>query len=425
MGNSLNEVLYILQSDKALESIVYNEMGRCIDVIGKLPWERGHTGWKNSDISYLELYIGQKYGIYVSKRYREVLEGFYSANRPYHPIKKYLEKLHWDGVERVEKVIIDYLGAEDSDYVRSVTKKALVAAIARVYQPGIKYDNMLILCGPQGIGKSTLWKKLAKDWYSNSITLSDMKDKTAAEKLQGVWFMEVSELAGIKRTDVEIVKSFLSRTDDQYRPPYAQYVESHPREGIIVGTTNSTNGFLRDITGNRRFWPVITSKQKEKDVWNMEDATIDQIWAEAFEIFLTGERLYLDEEIEAVAYKMQKDMMEEDVRQGIVEDYLESPLPSEWEQLNLSEKRRYMDSVWEGNIAEGYSKREKVCLLEIWCECFKKERQDMKKSDAYELESILHQIGGWEIYKGSTSGKTRIPGYGVQRTFVRKKGDEL
>jgi len=421
MGISLDRVLNILEEDNELKTIVYNELEQCLDVIGELPWIRKHAGWKNSDISYLEFYIEQHYGIYVPIKCREIMEGFYAAKRAYHPIKQYLESLHWDGTERVEALLIDYLGAEDTKYVRDITKKTLTAAIARVYQPGIKFDHMLVLCGPQGIGKSTFWQKIARGWYSNSITLSDMKDKTAAEKLQGIWFMEVSELAGIKGMDVEIVKSFLSRTDDRYRQPYAQCVESHPRNGIIVGTTNSTNGFLRDITGNRRFWPVITSEQRNRTVWELDDETIEQIWAEVFEIYLSGEKLYLDEDVERMAYKIQQEMMEEDVRQGIVEDYLERMLPEKWEKLNLAERRLYLDTTSEEmSIQEGYIKRDKVCLLEIWCECFNRERQDMKKSDAYELESILKQIGGWELYKGSASGKLRIKGYGVQRTFIRK-----
>lgn len=426
MSASLDEIVNVLQNDQALSAIVYNEMCHCLDVKGELPWKRAYAGWRNSDMAYLELYIEQEYGICVPMKWRELLEGFYSANKSYHPIKKYLESLQWDGTERAEKIMVDYLGAEDSEYVRKVTRKTLIAAVYRVYQPGIKFDNMLVLCGPQGIGKSTLWKKLAKNWYSNSIAISDMKDKTAAEKLQGVWFMEVSELAGIKKVDVEIVKSFLSRADDQYRPPYAQYVESHPRSGIIVGTTNSTNGFLRDITGNRRFWPVVTSEHRKKSVWDLNETIIDQIWAEVFEMFLSGEELFLDEGMEMAALKVQRDMMEEDVRQGIIEEYLEVFLPENWNNLSPIERKTYLSSIRNDvNRPEGYAKRKKVCLLEIWCECLGREREDMKKSDAYEIEGILHQIGGWGVYRGNTSGKTRVPGYGVQRTFVRTEGDEL
>ena len=171
-----------------------------------------------------------------------------SVERLYHPIKNYLSALKWDGVERLDTLLVDYLGAEDTPYVRAVTRKTLVAAVARIYRPGTKFDSILVLNGSQGIGKSTLFSKLGGSWYSDSLSISDMKDKTAPEKLQGYWILELGELAGIKKMDVETVKSFITRTDDKYRQSYGVSVESHPRSCIIVGTTNSDGGFLRDIT---------------------------------------------------------------------------------------------------------------------------------------------------------------------------------
>lgn len=419
MEYSTRKFMNILKEDKALEPIVFNEMSCCLDVKGKLPWNRTKGMWRNTDYACLELYIEQKYGVYPFPKWRELLEGYCSAKRIYHPIKDYFQSLTWDGKKRVEELLITYLGAEDSEYVRVVTRKTLVAAIARIYKPGIKFDYVLVLCGPQGSGKSSLWSKLSKGWYSDSLTLSDMKDKTAAEKLQGVWFTELSELAGLRQTDVELVKSFLTRTDDLYRPPYAQNVESHPRRGIIVGTTNLSNGFLRDVTGNRRFWPVITTAYGQKSVWKLSDEIIDQIWAEAFHLFQLGENLFLDEKVERMACNMQRELLEEDSRQGIVEEYLNTRVPDTWNRMGIMERREYIDSLFSyGCEAEGVM-RTKVCILEIWCECFKRERQDLKKNDAHEIESILCHIGGWEVYKGSASGKTRIPMYGVQRTFVR------
>jgi len=419
MDYSIKKFMNILKQDKALEPIVFNEMNHCLDVRGKLPWNRARGTWRNTDYACLELYMEQKYGVYPFPKWKELLEGYCSAKRVYHPIKEYLEALKWDGKTRLEELLITYLGAEDSKYVRVVTRKTLVAAIARIYQPGIKFDHVLVLCGPQGSGKSSLWCKLSKGWYSDSLTLSDMKDKTAAEKLQGIWFTELSELAGLRQADVELVKAFLTRTDDLYRPPYAQYVESHPRSGIIVGTTNLTNGFLRDVTGNRRFWPVITAAYGQKSVWELNEEVIDQIWAEAFQLFRSGETLFLEKEVESLATNMQRELMEEDARQGMVEEYLNTKVPIAWDNMGIVERREYYDSLFSfGGESEGIT-RTKVCILEIWCECFKRERQDLKKADAYEIESILCHIGGWEVYRGSVSGKMRIPMYGVQRTFVR------
>lgn len=203
--------------------------------------------------------------------------------------------------------------------------------------------------------------------------------------------MELSELAGIRKIDVETVKSFLSRRDDQYRSPYGTYVESHPRNSIIVGTTNTTNGFLRDITGNRRFWPVTVTGKSNKNIWELSDAEIGQFWAEALHHYRQKETLYLKKDIEAEARKNQRLAMELDPRQGLIGEYLET------------------------------SGKSQVCLMELWCECLGKERSDMKKRDAFELEGILRQIGGWDVYQGNTTGKKRLPGYGVQKTFVKEE----
>lgn len=159
--------------------------------------------------------------------------------------------------------------------MRAATRKTLTAGVARIYEPGVKFDSILVLNGPQGIGKFTFFARLGKKWYSDSLTIADMKDKTAPEKLQGYWLLEISELAGMKKMDVETVKSFITRTDDKYRQSYGVSVESHPRSCIIVGTTNSDGGFLRDITGNRRFWPVHVPGGSAQIVFALTQSMVD------------------------------------------------------------------------------------------------------------------------------------------------------
>jgi len=379
----------IFENDDSFKNIAYNEMSECFDTVGPLPWREKSAGWKQSDWACLELFIEQNYGIYSPSKCRDAFTAFFTTKRRYHPIKNYLEHLVWDGELRLESLLIDYLNAFDCLYTRTVTKKALTAAVARIYEPGIKFDNVLVLCGAQGIGKSTLFSLLGKEWFSDSMTISDMKDKTACEKLQGVWIVELGELAGIRKVDVEIVKSFISRQSDLYRPAYGQFVENHKRECIIVGTTNSQNGFLRDISGNRRFWPVKLAK-KATDPWILDKLNVDQIWAEAFYYYLQGEPIYLSKSDELEAEKHQLEALESDPRSGLVSEYLKDP------------SLQY------------------ICLMELWCECLGKYRQDMRKKDAYELEAILYQTGEWELYQGNQSGKMRTERYGIQRTFVRK-----
>ena len=386
---TLSNFSKILEHDDQLKNIMFNELSGYFDTVGPLPWREEAGGWGQHDLACLELYLEQKYGIYAPSRCREALTAFLTTGRRFHPIRRYLERLRWDGKRRVDTLLIDYLKAEDCRYTRQVTRKTLTAAVARVFEPGIKFDHVLVLCGRQGIGKSTLFSMLGGSWYSDSMTISDMKDKTACEKLQGVWIMEMGELAGLRKVDVEIVKSFISRQNDLYRPAYGQYVESHKRSSIIVGTTNADNGFLRDATGNRRFWPVAVRRRME-DPWRLSELDADQIWAEAYRYYLNREPLFLEEADENTAEKIQREALEVDPRAGLIEEYL-------------------------NNTRSG-----QICLMELWCECLGRQRQDMKKRDAYELEAILHRTGEWELYTENSSGKMRTKNYGIQRMFVRR-----
>ena len=217
-------------------------------------------------------------------------------------MRDYLESLVWDGMPRLDTLLIDYLGADDTPYVRAATRKTLTAGVARIYEPGVKFDSILVLNSPQGVGKSTLFAKLGGKWFSDSLTISDMKDKTAAEKLQGYWILELGELAGIRKVDVETVKSFISRTDDKFRQSYGTTVESHPRNNVIVGFTNSESGFLRDITGNRRFWPVHVPGGSAQTVFALTQSMVDQLWAEVIIKYRAGEELFLTGATAAQAY---------------------------------------------------------------------------------------------------------------------------
>lgn len=392
---TLENFVSIIQKDPNLVHIAFNELTGSIEVRGPVPWRRFTIEWSDVDFSNLLCYLERTYRLYSPKKCKAAFEAYISSQRSFHPIKERIEAVEWDGFERLETLLIDYLGAEDTPFVRAITVKTLVAAVSRLYNPGVKFDYVLVLCGEQGIGKSTLFAKIGQEWYSDSLTVSDMKDKTAAEKLRGVWIMEMSELSGIRRTDVETVKAFISRCDDQYREPYATYVQTHLRQCVLVGTTNTTDGFLRDITGNRRFWPVNVSGNSEKKAWNLEERVVAQIWAEALERYRSGETLYLPPALEDVAVQHQKIAMESDPRLGIIEEYL---------------KERDKDTV---------------CLMELWCECLLHDRSQMRKKDAMELEAILMQIGNWDVYRGNTTGKTRVAGYGIQKTFVRVSDESL
>ena len=429
ISESLTNFVTILRYDQRLHEIAYNEhsCGISIRDAELLPWEQLKPGWSDADLASLTAYLDRVYHIFSPSKLKNALLTI-TAERSFHPIKEYLEGLPaWDGKKRLETLIIDYLGAEDSSYVRAVTRKTLVAAVARVYEPGIKFDTVLVLSGPQGIGKSMFFAKLGGVWFSDSLTISDMRDKTGAEKLQGFWIMEIGEMNGIKKVEVETVKSFASRQDDKFRVAYGTVVESHPRQCVICGTSNSQH-FLRDVTGNRRFWPVQVTGECEKHPWNMDKALLEQIWAEALTLYNAGEELILKGTDAEMAAEKQQEALENDDREGLVREYLDKLLPADWAKLSLSEKRMYLagDEFTTQNRA-GVAPRDKVCNLEIWVECFGREPANIRKQDSYELNAIMAKLDGWKRYDGNKSGKLSFKDYGSQIAYVRTAiadGDE-
>lgn len=418
--DTLDNIVLIIRNDKELESIAFNKHRDGIDARSGLPWEQMKGGWNDSDNAALKVYLSNKYGIYSPTKTKDAILAV-AAERSYHPIKEYLDHLpEWDGTDRVETLLIDYFNATDNSYTRAVTRKMMVAAVARIVHPGTKFDSVLILNGPQGIGKSTFFAKLAGDWFSDSLTLTDMKDKAGPEKLQGYWILELGELAGMRKTDVEVVKSFISRSDDKYRASYGVNVESHPRQCIIVGSTNAESGFLRDITGNRRFWPVRISGDGKRKAWQMSVYDVEQIWAETLVLYAKGEKLYLEGSDVELATNEQADAMESDEREGLVRTYLDTLLPDDWNALSLYERRNYLNgSEFGGESRVGTVERTLVCNMEIWCECFGRDASVMKPADSYAIAGIMKKISGWNKYQGNKNGTSNFPIYGKQRCYER------
>ena len=415
LKNTLTNMALIIKHDPALAGIYYNQLRDGIDADMEVPWKRLKAGWNKTDDASLAGYIDARYKLYSPGKLRDAALKV-AVERARHPIKDWLKGLpRWDGVGRLDTLLIDYLGAEDSEYVKVVTRKTFAAAVARVMEPGIKFDTMLVLNGPQGIGKSTLFHRLGGKWFSDALSIADMRDKTAAEKLQGYWIVEIGELAGIKKVDEETLKSFLSRQDDKYRAAYGYAVEDHPRQCIIVGSTNKTTGFLRDLTGNRRFWPVKVPGSEGPKPWDLTDEEVEQIWAEALHYYRAGEKLFLESKMEEAARKMQLDALESDDREGLVSEYLNTLLPANWDELEISERRSFIRGDVFSDSLKGEVERKQVCTLEIWCELFGKEPSAMKKIDSYEINAIIRKIGGWE----PGEKVVRVPLYGPQRVYIK------
>lgn len=422
LENSVWNLLLILRNDPAFANFAYNEMARLVEVTGDVPWDRpeGNRFWLDSDSDGLKSELDIRYYSF-STRNHDVAFSRVALERRFHPLRDYLDGLpDWDGVARVPGLLIRYMKADDTEYVRAVTRKTFVAAVARVYQPGVKFDCMLVLDGEQGIGKSTLFKELAgEEYFSDSLQLSDMDGKAAAEKLQGFWVCEIAELAGMKKADIEKVKSFLSSSDDKFRPSYGKTVESHPRQGIMVASVNGDRGYLRDITGNRRFWIVKLHQTEQVKTFHFTKEDRDQIWAEAKHYWQEGEKLYLEGALVGEAAEIQKEAMEEDERQGMVEVYLETLLPANWNAMDLHDRRAFLNKEDDPTLAKGTVPRETVSNVEIWCECYGKTLSDLRPSDSYAITALMEKVDGWKRSKV----RKRLPIYGQQRVYLRDKGD--
>lgn len=414
--NTLRNLTLILENDPNLKGVMFNQLLDGMEIKGEVPWNHPSKFWRDADDAQLISYVDAHYGAFSARNY-DIAVTKVADDRAYHPIREFIESLpEWDKVPRVDTLLVDYLGASDTAYVRAVTRKTLCAAISRVLRPGCKFDSMLVLNGPQGVGKSTLIAKLAGEWFSDSLNLGDTKDKTAAEKLQGYWILEIGELAGLKKAEVETLRSFLSRQNDIYRAAFGKRATPHLRQCVFFGTTNAEFGYLRDTTGNRRFWPVKTPGNGKKQSWNLTHEEILQIWAETLVYVRQGEKLYLSAEMDALAKDEQREAMESDEREGLVREYLDTLLPERWAEMDLFERRNFLTGSDFGSLQEkGTVKRTSVSNMEIWCECFGKERANLRRTDSNELTGILARLG-WK----RAESKVRVPLYGPQYVFVPK-----
>ncbi|HEY8464706.1 MAG TPA: virulence-associated E family protein, partial [Bacillota bacterium] len=296
-----NNVLIILENDPALKGkIAFDEFANRGVVLGAMPWDprEGRRDWSDNDDKGLRIYLEHVYGLSCPSKVDDAL-GACAYRHKFNEVQDYLNGLVWDGVNRVDTLLIDYLGAEDTDYTKAVTRKSLVGAVARAMTPGVKFDYTPILIGPQGVGKSTLIRLLGRNWFSDSLT--NFEGKEAAEMLQGVWINELGELSSLNRSETNIAKQFLSRTEDIYREPFGKRTARYPRRCVFWGTTNESE-FLKDTTGGRRFWPIETMRQQPiKSVFRDLLNEVDQIWAEAMVRWQVGEPLFLSKELELKA----------------------------------------------------------------------------------------------------------------------------
>lgn len=416
---SIPNIKMILENDSNIKGrIGTNLFSRKPCVIQKLPWDQpGFTyprEWEDDDLSSLKNYLCT--GIYrlTTARGVEDLLADIRRDNAFHPIKDYLGGLSWDGTSRLDTILVDYLGAEDCDYVRAVSRKTFVAAVKRIYQPGCKFDYVLTTVGQEGAGKSTLAEKLGMQWHTGSFSFNDVMrnvDK-AIERIQGYWIVEIPELSGLNKAQAEEVKQFIGNTYDNSRKAYGKETLNKPRQNIFIGTSNDYS-FLRNNYGNRRFWPVpIRVNEASLNVHTMSEYVIGQIWAEAKFYYEQGEPVFLDERLEAEARLRQRAHTEEDPRVSKIVEYLDRKLPSDWYSLSKWDKQNFLDSNDEGVMV-----RTRVTVPEIWVECFGFRDSDMTTNNTKEFHKIMSHMPNWKL----SEAKVKIKGVGVAKGYIRSE----
>ena len=417
--NTIDNVMLILEHDPRIRGkFALNEFTGRGEILDVLPWSTGgketRRMWSDTDSNALYWWMEKTWGITGRGNIDSALD-IHAKLHAFNPVVDYLTGIKWDRQPRLDTLFIDYLGAEDTPYTRAVTRKAFTAAVARAMTPGCKYDNMLILCGPQGIGKSTILDKMSHGWFNDSIRTFEGKE--ASELLQGVWIIEVAELDAFRRTDVSCIKQFLSLTSDRYRQAYGRNVTEFKRRCVFFGTCNNID-FLQDTTGNRRFWPVDTRAQMPtKDVFNdLTSDEIDQVWAEAYFRFITGEQIFLSGDTAEAAMVKQEAHRERSIQEGVIAEFVARKIPDDWAKWPVDRRRDF----WAGGIkAEDASinlvDRQTICAAEVWRELYGHPMDEKaKKSETREINSILASIPGWK-----NAGVIYIPQHGAQRGFIR------
>jgi len=411
--SSAQNLNLIFSRDERIQGLFkYNKFDNKNYIFGNAPWRKVATPepFKNVDFSGIRNYIESIYGITGSLKVDDVLNLELDKNS-FHPVRDYLQGLEWDGEKRVDTLFIDYLGAVDNVYTREAARKMLVGAVGRILVPGIKFDLVVTLIGAQGIGKSTLIKKIGLGWFSD--TFLTVQGKEALEQIQSAWIIEIAELSGLKKAEVESIKHFISKQEDMYRPAYGKSVETYPRQCIFVATTNDRN-FLKDPSGNRRFIPIDTDRHAAtKNVHRLTVEEVGQIWAEALEMFNAGEPLYMSGAADKMAKVAQREHSETDERKGLIESYLSVKLPESWDKLDIFERRMHLESP---SKITSVVERDFVCVAEVWTECLGKEKENMDRYKTKEINDILRSLEHWEEQKSTKN----FGYYGKQRFYSRK-----
>lgn len=430
IANTLTNYALILKHDpNAIKGkVVYDEFRGEKRVVGKLLWERAPgASWTDADTACLALYIDRTYKL-RSKDYLTMMLDAVTQGDDFrrNVVQEYIERAKWDGTPRVDTLFIKYLGAEDNAYTRKITRKSIVACVARAYKPGIKYDQITVLVGAQGIGKSSILSKLAGsgDLFMDSFTM-DARSNKMQESVRGAWIIEIPELEGFYKQDMNVIKSFVSKQSDTYRPAYGREQVKIPRTCVFFATTNEGD-FLRDSSGNRRFW-IVQCGEPQAPLKELTPSEVAQVWAEAKVIWDGGkEQLFLNDEENRQLIEMQRGYDIDNDLLGELQAFLDTPLPSDWETYQKMERRDYFDAIragipyfrrteYGGIRTEGVAQRTEISAVEVLNEFF---REDNGRANIQtrKANNLMRKLSGW---RESRERVSLTGGYGRQIVFRR------
>ena len=378
----------------------------------------------DTSLSRMCSYLSEMYGIELS--INSLIDRMLRPTAPeraYHAVKEFIMREKWDGKPRVDTLLIDYLGADDTPLTRAVTRKWMAGAVGRALDTdpddgeGIKFDYCLVLYGEQGTGKSTFAETLASRWRG-AISFADAK-KEQYETLQRSWIVEIPEFKGMKMADTDAVKDLISSRSDNFRAAYARQWNKNPRHSVLIGSTNNEH-FLKDVSGNRRFWVVkVTGGIGVRHWRDRLKAETGQIWAEAYAIYKAGEPLLLSDELDSLMRSYAENFNEVmgDPLRDYLAEWLEIPLPPDWDTYEPKKRADYF-KYYDPVGAVGTVERERIALYDIICTC---PYPGISRYSPKRIGAILKTLG-WE----SEVAQKRLGGYkgkdgkNLKATFYRK-----
>ena len=379
----------------------------------------GHL-WTDSHDQGLRLVVeapkGQGgYGFKVTDRDMKAAVDIVANNMRFHPVRAYLQSLEWDGQSRADQLFVDFLGCDDTPYHREAARLILVGAVARVMEPGHKFDFVPILEGLQGKRKSTFISILGRSMWFAELSGDFHNRQQMVEQIQGAWIIEIPELQGFSRADTNVLKGFISATFDKVRMAYARRAQIFQRQCVFLGSTNDDE-YLRDHTGGRRFWPIKCQLPDDVDIdTDRLESVIDQVWAEAYQIYVEMRRtckkrnlpLYLQHD----DAKREAKELQESRRVETVADTLSGQIEA-W----LNEPTGPAEGSDDLDPNAPQSLRNVTCVADVWIGMMGRKIGELDQASAVKIGTALGRVPGWHRHSDS---QVRTKKYGRQKLYVR------